>query len=100
LPMTAVSAKTGAGLDDLRNVIFGLLDVVRIYTKPTGKRADLGAPYTVRSGTTALDFAGLVHKDFAKNFKHARVWGSSKFDGQLVSADYVLHDGDVVELHV
>ncbi len=100
LPITGVSAKTGAGLDALRTIVFKLLDVVRIYTKPAGKRADLGTPYTVKEGTTALDFAGLVHKDFAENFKHARVWGSAKFDGQLVSGDYVLRDGDVVELHV
>jgi ribosome-interacting GTPase 1 len=100
LPIAAVSAKAGAGLDELRTIVFRLLDVVRIYTKPAGKRADLGTPYTVREGTTVLDFAELVHKDFAENFKHARVWGSAKFDGQLVSGDYVLHDGDVVELHV
>jgi len=100
LPITAVSAKTGAGLDHVRTIVFKLLDVVRIYTKPAGKRADLGTPYTVKEGTTVLDFAGLVHKDFAENFKHARVWGSAKFDGQLVSGDYVLRDGDVVELHV
>jgi hypothetical protein len=100
LPITGVSAKTGAGLEELRAAVFNLLGVVRIYTKPGGKRADLGTPYTVKTGTTALDFAGLVHKDFVKNFKHARVWGSTRFDGQLVSGDYVLQDGDVVELHV
>jgi ribosome-interacting GTPase 1 len=47
-----------------------------------------------------LEFAAAVHKDFAENFKSARVWGSSKFGGQAVSGDYVLHDGDVVGLHV
>jgi len=100
LPMTAVSAETGAGLDELRKVVFELLDVMRIYTKPAGKRADLGAPYTIRTGSTTLDFAAVVHKDFAEKLKRARVWGSAKFGGQSVSADYVLHDGDVVELHL
>ena len=100
LPMTAVSAETGAGLDELRQAVFELLDVMRIYTKPAGKRADLDAPYTVKSGSTVLDFARVVHKDFAEKLKRARVWGSSKFGGQAVSSDYVLHDGDVVELHV
>jgi len=28
------------------------------------------------------------------------VWGSTAFDGQNVSSDYVLSDGDVVELHI
>jgi len=26
------------------------------------------------------------------------VWGSAAFDGQMVSRDYILQDGDVVEL--
>jgi ribosome-interacting GTPase 1 len=100
LPMSAVSAETGAGLDELRKAVFELLDVMRIYTKPVGKRADLGAPYTIKVDSTVLDFAAVVHKDFAEKLKRARVWGSSKFGGQSVSADYVLHDGDVVELHL
>jgi hypothetical protein len=44
------------------------------------------------------EFAGKVHKDFLDNLKSARVWGSTSFDGQMVSRDYVLEDGDVVEL--
>jgi ribosome-interacting GTPase 1 len=28
------------------------------------------------------------------------VWGSSAFDGQNVASDYVLADGDIVELHI
>lgn len=100
LPMTAVSAETGAGLDELRKVVFELLDVMRIYTKPVGKRADLSTPYTIKIDSTVLDFAAVVHKDFAEKLKRSRVWGSSKFGGQSVSTDYVLHDGDVVELHL
>ena len=30
----------------------------------------------------------------------ARVWGTGVFDGQTVTRDHVLHDKDVVELHV
>jgi ribosome-interacting GTPase 1 len=26
------------------------------------------------------------------------VWGSAEFDGQMVHRDYVLQDGDIVEL--
>jgi hypothetical protein len=33
-----------------------------------------------------------------EHLKSARVWGSSAFDGQVVPCDYVLQDGDVVEL--
>jgi hypothetical protein len=28
------------------------------------------------------------------------VWGSTMFDGQMVQRDYVLQDGDIVELRI
>ena len=39
-------------------------------------------------------------KDFHKKLKSALVWGSSRFDGQAVPRDYILADGDVVELQL
>jgi ribosome-interacting GTPase 1 len=44
--------------------------------------------------------AALVHRDFAENLKSARIWGTGVFDGQTVKRDHVLHDKDVVELHI
>jgi hypothetical protein len=32
--------------------------------------------------------------------KYARIWGTSVHDGQMVQRDYVLHDGDIVEIHI
>jgi uncharacterized protein len=32
--------------------------------------------------------------------KFARVWGTAVHDGTQVKGDYVLHDQDVVELHM
>jgi len=46
------------------------------------------------------DFAGKIHQDFLQKLKAARVWGSTAFDGQMVGRDYVLQDGDVVELRI
>jgi ribosome-interacting GTPase 1 len=44
------------------------------------------------------DFARKVHKDFYEQMATARVWGSTQFDGQMVPREYVLEDGDIVEL--
>ena len=44
--------------------------------------------------------AALVHRDFTTNLKSARIWGTGVFDGQSVARDHVLHDKDVVELHL
>jgi uncharacterized protein len=101
LPQFLVSAQHGTGLEDLRNAVYGALDVVRVYTKlPTHKEPDYTRPFTVPRGGTLLDVALLIHKDMAQNLKHARVWGSYVHDGTAVKGDYVLHDKDVVELHV
>lgn len=98
-PTMAVSAKTGAGLDDLGGWLFRQLGVVRVYTKLPGKEPDLGTPFTIRHGQTVLDVAFQIHKDVAAQLKYARVWGTESFDGQQVGRDHVLVDGDVVELH-
>ncbi|HJT33089.1 MAG TPA: TGS domain-containing protein [Pirellulales bacterium] len=85
----------------MREAIYGALDVVRVYTKlPTAKEADFERPFTLRRGATLLDLAELVHKDFVEQFKFARVWGAAVHDATVAKADYVLHDRDVVELHV
>ena len=96
-----ISAKTGDGIDRLRDSIREKLDFVRVYTKlPTKKEADMDKPFTVKQGSCLLDVAELVHKDVAANLKSARVWGSAVHDGTTVKGDYVLNDRDIVELHV
>jgi ribosome-interacting GTPase 1 len=46
-----------------------------------------------------VEIAEMIHKDFAKDFKGARVWGCNVHDGTMVKGDYVLNDRDVVEIH-
>lgn len=98
--MIKISSKEGAGLDDLRGMIFRMLHIIRIYPKEPGKPVDRSTPFTIPENNTLLDFARAVHKDFL-NLKFARIWGSSaKFDGQTITRERVLHDGDIVELHL
>lgn len=100
LPLRVVSARDGIGLEPLKTDLFRLLHVIRVYSKQPGKPPDRHSPFTVPVGATALDFAREVHQDFAAAFKSARVWGSARFDGQVVQRDHLLQDGDVVELSV
>ena len=99
-PALTVSAETGDGLDQLGPFLFDALQIVRVYTKTPGKKADTDRPFTVRHGETIYDVAKLVHKDIARDLKFARVWGDEVFDGQQVGPDHVVADGDRVELHV
>lgn len=96
-----ISAKHGTGLETLRTAIYRVMDVVRVYSKlPTAKEPDRDRPFTLRRGSTLLEMAGMVHKDFIEGLKFARVWGSAVHAGTQVKGDYVLNDQDIVELHL
>jgi hypothetical protein len=100
-PEYVISAQKGTGLEPLREAIYRAMDVVRVYSKlPAAKEPDRERPFTLRRGSTIVEMAGQVHKDFLEHLKFARVWGAAVHDGTVVKGDYVLHDGDVVELHV
>jgi len=98
-PVFGVSAETVSGLEELPRQVFDLLELVRVYSKVPGKKADLTAPYVLKRGSHLLDFAAQVHNDFVTHLKYARVWGHGKFEGQMVNRDYLLVDKDVIELH-
>jgi len=99
-PIVAASVTTGRNMDLLKTTIVERLNIIRVYSKSPGKKADRSSPFVLKKGSTIADFAGKVHQDFAEKLKSAKVWGSSVFDGQMVQRDYVLQDGDVVELQI
>lgn len=98
-PILVVSAEGGMNLDRLREEMFTLLNVIRVYTKAPGHRPDLSAPFVLKRGATVQDAAGVVHKDFAERLKYARIWSRRTFDGQMVQREHALEDGDILELH-
>lgn len=100
LTLNTVSTNEVGMLDSLREAIFHALQIIRIFTKAPGKPADMETPFVLKKGGTILDLAFSIHRDFPNRLKNARVWGSSRFDGQTVSRDYVLEDRDIVELNV
>lgn len=95
-----ISAENGQGLEELRTALYRFLEVIRVYTKQPGKPPDMTSPFTCPIGSTVLEMAALVHRDFAEGLKSARIWGTGVFDGQTVKRDHVLHEKDVVELHL
>jgi ribosome-interacting GTPase 1 len=100
LPALAASATGNLGLALLRSAVFELLDLVRVYTRAPGKAANFAAPFVVPAGATVFELAERIHQDIARKFKFARVWGKKTFEGQRVQRDYLLQEGDVVELHL
>jgi len=96
----AVSALNKDGLDELRKRIFLMLDIIRIYSKIPGKKADLSEPFSLKKGSTVIDMTRVVHKDFTQKLKFARIWSKNKYQGQKVNRDHILEDEDILELHL
>jgi len=56
----------------------------------------------IKTGSTVEELAGRIHRDIQARLAYARIWSADerKFDGQRVARNYVLQEGDVVEIHV
>lgn len=100
LSFLGMSVNDETSLEALKESIFRTLEIIRVYTKAPGQQPDMGTPFVLKQGETVVDLAYNIHRDFPNRLKNARIWGSSKFDGQSVARDYVLEDGDIVELNV
>jgi len=100
LPVIAISAKEGNGLEELKLKIYQILDIIRVYTKAPSQKPDFTEPIVLKRGSRLEDAAAEVHKDFAAKLKYARIWGSGKHDGIMAKRDHVLEDGDIIELHL
>ena len=92
-----VSVLDDASLDRLREAIWRLTGLIRVFPERAGARDD--EPFALAFGATVADLADRVHHDLGARATGARIRGSSaRFDGQLVGRGHVLHDGDVVEI--
>ena len=99
-PVVGISARMKEGLEDLRRSIFEYSGIIRVYSKEPGKEPDMKTPFTIMKGSTVINLAELIHKDFVKQLKYACIWGSARYGGQRVQKNHVLHDKDIVEYHV
>ncbi|MBM4352296.1 MAG: TGS domain-containing protein [Deltaproteobacteria bacterium] len=99
--LVKVDASAPETLEPLRKTMYDLLGVVRVYSKQPGKPADMTDPFVVKKGTQVEELATRIHKDVGARLSYARIWSSDdrKFDGQRVARNYVLEEGDVVEMH-
>ena len=95
-----VSTTTGKGLDSLGETLFRAMGIMRIYTKGAGGEA-AKKPIIVKIGARVDDIAKIVHSQFYRNFKYARIWGNSvNFNGERVGAEHELADKDVLEIRI
>lgn len=91
------SARTRVGIQPLKLELWRSLELVRVYSKPRGKKLDRSDPFVLNAGSTVMDLAARIHGELAEKLAYAKLWGG-KIDGQKVSRDFELRDRDTVEL--
>jgi small GTP-binding protein len=93
LEVIGVSVLDEASLDLLRDAIWRLTGLMRVYLR------DGGDPVALHPPVTVVEVANTIHHDLAARCTGARVWGpSARFPGQRVGRDHPLGDGDTVEI--
>ena len=101
-PDISISAEKGLNLDNLKEVIYSRLGLIRLFMKEINKKPDMDEPLIMRKGCTVGDVCSKLHRDFVKKFKLIKVWGkTAKFPGQSIRRpDKELHDRDIIEVHL
>ena len=98
IPMSVpISSREWWNVDELVEMMWRTLNLVRVYTKPRGLAPDYSQPVVLRRGKcTVEDFCASIHKEIAKQMKYAIVWGASAKHsrGQKVGLEHVLEDED------
>jgi len=114
-----ISCLKRIGLEELKKEIFDLLKIIRVYTKSHNQDLpDFEHPFIVRKNSRLIDLASQIHHNFTFSFKYAKLFGNpppllekmhlGKFHPQkvvggkkpqIIGKDYILQDGDVVEIY-
>ena len=93
LRVVEVSVLDDASVERLRETIWQLTGLMRVYLR------DDEHPVALRPPATVLDVADSIHHDLGARCTGARVWGpSARFEGQQVGRGHALTDGDTVEI--
>lgn len=88
----SLSAKTGEGLEELRNAIWDNLGLVRVYLSKPGSHPDYDDPMIMKKGNTLKEVVEKLGPR-AIGVTHARISGpGSKFSNQQVSLTFTVVD--------
>jgi uncharacterized protein len=93
LEIVSVSVLDDASLDRLRDLLWRLTGLVRVYLRGDEDPVALPPPVTVH------EVAESIHHELGARCEGARVWGpSARFPGQRVGRTHELADGDSVDI--
>ncbi len=94
-----ISALKGENVDVMKRSLFDHLDILRVYTKVPGRKAEK-KPIVLPVGAVVEDAAAKVHRElFVKRFRAAVIYRKSdKIKRRQVGLSYPLQDGDILQL--
>ena len=95
-----ISTKEKSKIEKLKEKIFRELKIIRVYPKEPKKEADFGVPFILKEGTKLIDFVKEIRKDWVLKFKGAKLYEKNLKNFKIVGRDYVLKDGDIVEIKI
>jgi ribosome-interacting GTPase 1 len=94
----AISTQNKIGLESLKKEIFNLLGIIRVYSKPPQKEPDLKKPFIFKKNSTILDLIKEINPDLISRFKMAKLFKENIKSPRIVGKDYILKDGDIIEI--
>ena len=97
LAVVEVSVLDDASLDALRDAVWGLTGLLRVYLRRDGVTDP--DPIALPPPVSVADVAHAIHHEVRSACRGARLWGgSARFAGQRVGPGHRLGDGDTVEI--
>lgn len=101
LPIIQVSCQKEIGLNKLGETLVKQLNYIRVYTKDPTQKKFSNKPFVFKKGAKVMDLTQNIHSDFRVKFRYAKIWAKRlAFSPQKCGLNFVLEDGDIVEIHV
>lgn len=98
-PVVRVSARTGFGIESLREEMFRALEMVRVYLMEKSGKVDRERPMILRKNSTVRDVCRRISRHMLSSFRYAYVIRQGQMvQNKRVGLDHTLMDGDVVHI--
>jgi len=89
-----ISAEKGIGLGELKEKIWGKLNLVSVYLVKPSEKPNSKHPIIMEEGQTLLSVAKKVGTEFSEGKNRAKIWGTgAKYPGQEVSLSTTVVEG-------
>jgi small GTP-binding protein len=95
-----ISAKEKIKIEQLKKEIFESLKVIRVYAKEPKKEIDFENPFVIKKDKKLIDFVKEINKEWEEKFKGAKLYSKDLKSFKIVGRDYLLREGDIIEIKI